>query len=262
MKYKIIKPKNLDRYLKTLEARGKAFKRVVTKKAAEVLKDKIQERATSKKQDYAEHIKLKKIAGKNNALVILVDEISKTLEETKETSVIDYQAVSRAFMSSAVYSVLKKFGPYPAKYLPFKLDRRYVRLAYRTVTEKEYISIRAKAASSFDDIQKKLLKAGATVGQLSAIGAIPPETQVIEDLVFRTIRREFGERTRKVPVWIPSLKEFLAGQLLFLDDPDLKKIMTVPSYTGYPNLGLIVKAEKEAIEKRLNKFQEKIFSRL
>jgi hypothetical protein len=219
LKIEIQKPKNLKRYLQSLELRAQAFKGAV-------------------------------------------DEKSLSLENTQPTDVFIYEPVAKMMMSSPISGILQKNGPYPRALLPYKVDRRYFKLTFKTVTAREFETINLRIQQKFQAIQAQLVEAGALPAQLLAPGTADPSMQVVEDLVFRTVRRELGMRTKRVPVWIPSIKEFLDGKLDFLENDQLKKIMGDPSYTAWNTLGKVQESESSDIIKKVKEFQDKILSRV
>ena len=262
VKLDIKKPKNLDRYLKTISQRAHAFKKAATKEAATAFKKAVEEKANRTGQDYAKDIHLRKVQGNMHTLVVMVDEQAVNLEDTQPTDVFIYEPVARVMKQSPISSILKKHGPYPRALLPYRVDRRYFKLTFKTVTPKEFETIRARVQDRFKAIVGQLEKAGALPAQLLLPGQADPGLQVVEDLVFRTVRRELGMRTKRQPVWIPSMREFINGNLKFLTDERLGQILGDISYTGWANLGAIGENEPSDIIKKVEKFQEKLLAKV
>jgi hypothetical protein len=130
LKIEIQKPKNLKRYLQSLELRAQAFKGAVVKEAGTKLKERIGEQAQRQNQDYSKDVSLRKVQGNLHTLVIMVDEKSLSLENTQPTDVFIYEPVAKMMMSSPISGILQKNGPYPMALLPYKVDRRYFKLTF------------------------------------------------------------------------------------------------------------------------------------
>ena len=258
----IIRPQNLDRFLSELKDRARALQeKVVAELAAEFKASVAAAAPRGGSEAYAQHVALRRVVGKDARFAVLVDEQARAVAELPSETVYSYRALSRKYEALPLLSVLRKYEPFPQDLLPVAVQGKQYRLVFKRVTGDEAARIREKTYAAWREIQTALIGAKVPRELLQSPG-VPPATEAVEDLVFRTIRQEFGINANRKPVWLPAIAKFRSGVGLkeILKSKDALRMLSDPDYSEWSRVDTVSETTDETTIKQLDEFQRRILT--
>ena len=188
---------------------------------AKIVRENIQRGAPEiqsgdKQVDYARDLRIAIVDGAGDGEAVAIYFESKKNEITKET--IDENVLFfKPLMGSPKFvGVLERFGPWPAKMVPFTVGKHQAVIISRRARTDEINSLADRIYDARSEIQAAFRATGmANVDIKESNAAIGVEA--VEDIGFNILRKEFGyDGEQQASHWRPALKKIEEDKILLM----------------------------------------------
>lgn len=212
----LLNSKKFKEYISSKKKSLTHFSESFSSQMAKEIHDRIVDNAKKHDATYADDILLTRID--DNEYVIRVEEKTTVISKL-DMAVFNYKSMNKNLISSPILAILSGNGPYHKSCLPLSPGKDFG-IFFRKISPKEYANIFSEEnlthfiSSVFPIIKKALLGLQVPSSRILDPNKIDINTLVYEDIAFNTIRKEFGLRANKVPIWLPVIEDFRDGTIL------------------------------------------------
>lgn len=254
--------KKLNKFMKEIIGRGNAFKRFVVHQIAREARKSIYKMAPQGDElvgDYARHLKIYLNLEKGIRYGVLYSGKEEDAKDQDSSTTVLYVRPLKRKQGrwSKIVRILNKYGPFTMDTLPVLVDKRMAKVVYRKVSEQEVDRVYEQNKRDMDKLAKELALFGVKVDKSKILSK---EFDVVSDMAFRVIRKEFGIGVKKVPHWRPGLRKTKSKGIIdgILNDVRSVSSLIRADYGGWKKLGMIKRRITKADIKKTEEFQKKI----